>query len=94
MRLLKLSFVSTLLILLLLVLLQSVAVHGVKSSLLVDQLLGCLIQLVDMIAEVLWGCQLEKVRIEGRHVGLDVIEEVSLHQVATVHTDGDLLKKL
>jgi hypothetical protein len=47
-----------------------------------------------VIAEVLWGRQFEEVSIEGRHVGLNVIKEVSLHQVAAVHTDGDLLEEL
>ena len=59
-----------------------------------NQLIGGLIQLVDMVAKVLRGGQLEQVSIKCGHVWLNVIEKVSLHQVATVDTDGDLLKEL
>lgn len=59
-----------------------------------NELIGCLIKLVDMIAKVLRRGQLEKIGIKCGHVGLNMIEEVGLHEVATVDTDGDLLKEL
>lgn len=55
----KLSLLTAGLVLLLFVLLESVAVHGVKARLFVDQLISGLIQLIDMIAKVLRGSKFE-----------------------------------
>lgn len=47
-----------------------------------------------MVAEVLWRRKLEQVGIEGRHLRLDVVEEISLNQVAAIDSDWDLLEEL
>jgi hypothetical protein len=67
------------LVLLLFVLFESVLVISGEARLFMDKLISGFIQLVNMIAEVLGGGELEKVRVEGWHVGLDVVEEVGLH---------------
>lgn len=81
------------LILKLLMSLKISSLHLFKSLLFVDELLGGLVELVDVVAEVLGSCQLEKVRVERGHVGLNVVEQECLNQVATVHTNGYLLEQ-
>ena len=58
------------------------------------QFIGGFIKLIDVIAEVLWGSQLEQIGIECWHLRLDMVEKVGLHKVATVNSNGDLFKEL
>ena len=92
-RLLELCLLA-LLVLLLLVLLESVTVYTVEACLLMSELIGCLVQLIDMVAKILRSRQLEEVSVESWHVRLNMIEKVSLHEVAAVNSDRDLLKEL
>jgi hypothetical protein len=54
------------------------------SLLLIEEFIGRLIQLVDMIAEVLRGGKLEEIRVESGHVRLDMVEQESLHKMASI----------
>ncbi len=82
------------LVLLLFVLLKSIFVDVLETGLFMDETLGGLIQMVNVIAKVLRRGKLEEVGIEGGHVRLNMVEEECLDQVAAVDADGDLLEKL
>jgi hypothetical protein len=47
-----------------------------------------------VVAQVLWGRQLEQVRVESWHLRLNVVEKVRLHKVGAVNADGDLFEEL
>lgn len=83
-----------LLLLSLFVCLDGVFVGCLETLLLVYKFVSGLIELVNVIAEVLWGRKLEKIGVESGHLGLNVIEEVSLDHVRTVNANGNFLEKL
>ena len=68
--------------------------HLIEALLLSYQLVGRLIELIHMVAQVAWGSQLEKVCVEGGHLGLDVVKQKGLDQVAPVNADRHLLEEL
>ena len=72
---------------------DSIFVYEVQSRLLIKKFIGCFIELENVIAEVFRGRKFEKVSIEGRHLGLNVIEEESLNEVATVYSDRNFLEE-
>lgn len=73
--------------------LDCIFVYEVQSRLLIKKFIGGLIELENMIAEVFRGRKFEQMSVEGRHLGLNVVEEESLNEVATVYSDGNFFEE-
>ena len=73
-----------------------VGLHHVVLSLLLEliQVLSFIHCCVHMGFEVCLRSQLKDISVEGRHLWLDVVEQIGLLHVRSLHLDWNLLKHL